>query len=145
VLRLPVSRVAPTISSVHQSHSTWRLGLKLAQISARKKAPVGTTFSLSLNVPAAISFTFTQRVSGRKVRGKCVAQTKRKRRGPTCQRTVKAANLSFIGHSGTNRVAFQGRISRSNKLKPGHYTLLITAENSAGHSSPHQLTFTIVG
>jgi len=52
--------------------------------------------------------------------------------------------LSFIGHSGTNHVVFLGRISRSNKLKPGHYTLLITAENSAGHSSPHQLRFTIV-
>jgi FG-GAP repeat protein len=150
VLRLPVSPVPPTISSVHQSHSTWRLGGKLAHISARRKAPakktapVGTTFSFSLNVPAAISFTFTQRVSGRKVTGKCVAQAKRKRRRRTCQPTVKAANLSFIGHSGTNRVAFQGRISRSSELKPGHYTLLITAENSAGHSSPHRLTFTIV-
>ena len=143
-LPLPVSRVRPTISRVHQSHSTWRLGSKRAQISANKKAPVGTKFSLSLNVPAVINFTFTQRVSGRKVTGKCVAQTKRKRRRRTCQPTVRAAHLSFIGHSGTNQVAFQGRISRSNTLKPGHYTLLITAENSAGHSSPHQLTFTIV-
>ena len=143
-LPLPVSRVRPTISRVHQSHSTWRLGSKRAQISANKKAPVGTKFSFSLNVPAVINFTFTQRVSGRKVTGKCVAQTKRKRRRRTCQPTVRAAHLSFIGHSGTNQVAFQGRISRSNTLKPGHYTLLITAENSAGRSSPHQLTFTIV-
>jgi len=143
-LPLPVSRVRPTISRVHQSHSTWRLGSKRAQISANKKAPVGTKFSFSLNVPAVINFTFTQRVSGRKVTGKCVAQTKRKRRRRTCQPTVRAAHLSFIGHSGKNQVAFQGRISRSNTLKPGHYTLLITAENSAGHSSPHQLTFTIV-
>jgi hypothetical protein len=52
--------------------------------------------------------------------------------------------LSFIGHSGTNKVAFQGRISRSNTLKPGRYTLLISAANTAGHSSPQQLTFTIV-
>ena len=143
-LPLPVSRVRPTISRVHQSHSTWRLGSKRAQISANKKAPVGTKFSFSLNVPAVINFTFTQRVSGRKVTGKCVAQTKRKRRRRTCQPTVRAAHLSFIGHSGKNQVAFQGRISRSNTLKPGHYTLLITAENSAGRSSPHQLTFTIV-
>jgi len=144
ILPLPVSHVPPTISSVHQSHSTWRLGGKLAQISAKKKAPVGTTFSFALNVPAAISFNFTQHVSGRKVRGKCRAQTKKNRRRPGCKRTVTAGTLSFIGHSGTNKVAFQGRISRSNKLKPGHYTLLISAANSAGHSSPQQLTFTIV-
>ena len=144
VLPLPVSAVPPTISSVHQSHSTWRLGRKLAHISAKKKAPVGTTFSFSLNVPAVVSFNFAQRVNRRKVRGKCVAQTKKNRRRRTCQRTVTAGTLSFIGHSGTNHVVFLGRISRSNKLKPGHYTLLITAENSAGHSSPHQLRFTIV-
>jgi hypothetical protein len=144
ILPLPVSPVPPTISSVHQSHSTWRRGGKLAQISAKKKVPVGTTFSFSLNVPAAISFNFTQRVSGRKVRGTCRAQTKKNRRRPGCKRAVTAGTLSFIGRSGTNKVAFQGRISGSNRLKPGHYTLLISAANSAGHSSPRQLTFTIV-
>jgi hypothetical protein len=141
---LPVSRVLPRISSVHQSHSTWRLGGRLARISARKKVQVGTTFSFSLNVPAVISFNFTQRVSGRKVRGKCRAQTKKNRRRPGCQRTFTAGTLYFTGHSGTNTVAFQGRISSSVRLKPGHYALQITAANSAGHSSSRQLTFTIV-
>jgi hypothetical protein len=144
ILPLPVSRVPPTISRVHQSHSTWRRGGKLAHTSAKKKVPVGTTFSFSLNVPAVISFNFTQRVSGRKVRGKCRAQTKRNRRSPGCKRAVTAGTLSFIGHSGTNKVAFQGRISGSDTLKLGHYTLLISAANSAGHSGPRQLTFTIV-
>jgi hypothetical protein len=145
ILPLPVSSVAPTLSSVHQSHSVWRLGGKLAHISAKKKTPVGTTFSFTLNVPAAVSFHFTLHVSPRsKVKGKCLPQTKKNRRGPTCPRAVPADALSFIGHSGINKVAFQGRISGAHKLKPGHYTLLITAENSAGHSSPHQLTFTIV-
>jgi hypothetical protein len=144
VLALPISRVAPRISSVHQSHSTWRLGGKLARISARRKVPVGTTFSFSLNVPAAISFNFTQRVSGREVRGKCRAQTKKNRRSPGCQRRFTAGSLYFTGHSGRNTVAFQGRISSSIRLKPGHYALQITAANSAGHSSSQQLTFTIV-
>ena len=40
--------------------------------------------------------------------------------------------LTFAGHSGTNRVAFQGRISAAKKLKRGRYTLAITATNPAG-------------
>jgi hypothetical protein len=40
-------------------------------------------------------------------------------------------------------VPFQGRLS-SKKLLPGHYTLLITATNTAGkRSATVQLTFTI--
>jgi hypothetical protein len=140
-----LSRVPPTISSAHQSHSIWREGSKLAQISAKKKKkpPVGTTFSFSLNEQAGIRFTFTQSVR-LKVKGKCVAHTKKNRSRPVCKHIVIAGTLSFTGHSGTNKVNFQGRISRSKKLKPGRYTLVITASNSVGYSSPQSLTFTIV-
>jgi hypothetical protein len=49
------------------------------------------------------------------------------------------------GHSGSNKVVFQGRISRSQRLKPGVYTLVITATNPAGQrSAPASLRFTIV-
>jgi hypothetical protein len=140
---LGLSAVLPTISSAHQSHAIWREGGKLAQISARKKPPVGTTFSFSLNEQAAISFSFTQPVS-RKVKSKCVAHTKKNRRRPACKQVVVAGTLSFSGHSGTNKVNFQGRISRRKKLKPGRYTLVITASNSVGYSIPRSLKFTIV-
>jgi hypothetical protein len=140
---LGLSPVRPTISSAHQSHSIWREGSKLAQISAKKKPPVGTTFSFSLNEQAAISFSFTQQVR-RKLKGRCVAHTKKNRRRLACKHTVTAGALSFTGHSGTNKVNFQGRISRSKKLKPGRYTLVITASNSVGYARPQSLTFTIV-
>jgi hypothetical protein len=53
--------------------------------------------------------------------------------------------LSFSGHSGTNKVSFQGRTSRSHELALGPYTLIITATNAAGQrSKPLQITFTIV-
>jgi hypothetical protein len=59
---------------------------------------------------------------------------------------VTAATLSFTGHSGTNTVIFQGRISGSKKLKPGHFVLSINATNAAGQRSRSQtLSFTIVG
>jgi streptogramin lyase len=139
--------VAPVITKAAQSRVTWRAGNKLAQISRSKhrKTPVGTTFSFSLNEQAAVSFSFTERIGGRKVKGKCVAQSRKNRRRHACKRTVTAARLSFAGHAGINKVAFQGRISRSKKLAPGRYTLVITATNSAGQkSAPQTLTFTIV-
>lgn len=133
----------PAVASVHQAHLRWREGGALARIS-RRGAPVGTTFSLSLNTPAKVSFAFTQRTGGRKVHGRCVAQTHRNRSARRCSRTVTRGTLSFNGHAGTNNVAFQGRVSRSVKLRPGTYTLVITAAGPSGISTPQRLTFTIV-
>jgi hypothetical protein len=111
----------PVVQHARQSAARWRAGNRLAGIS-RAKTPTGTTFSFSLNEQATVTFGFTQSVGGRKV-----------------------GTLTFTGHSGTNKVAFQGRISPKEKLKPGRYTLVITATNSAGmRSAPKSLSFTIV-
>ncbi|MEA2424978.1 MAG: hypothetical protein QOH13_1388, partial [Thermoleophilaceae bacterium] len=139
------SPTPPNVTNVTQSHGTWQEGNLLAALASKSKPPVGTTFTFALNAQARISFAFTQRVGGRKVKGRCVAQTKDNRRGPACTRTVTPGRLSFPGHSGTNRVSFQGRISPARKLKPGRYSLIITATNAAGqHSSAKTLRFTIV-
>jgi hypothetical protein len=133
-----------TLESLSQSNSRWREGGKLASYS-RRRPPVGTTFRFVLNQQAVASFAFTQQVGGRKVGGKCVAQTRANRRRPGCRRTVTQGTLTFLGHSGLNRVAFQGRISRSKRLPLGAYTLKTTAVNSAGQrSSTRSLNFTIV-
>jgi hypothetical protein len=106
---------------------------------------VGTTFRFVLNQRAAVSFAFTQQLGGRKVGRRCVAQTRANRRRPGCKRTVTQGTLTFTGHSGLNKVVFQGRISRSKRLPLGAYTLRITALSSAGQrSSPRTLNFTIV-
>ncbi len=113
----------PAVLHARQSTTRWREGNRLARIS-RAKTPVGTTFSFSLNEEATVSFSFARRVGGR---------------------TATAGTLTFTGHSGTNKVAFQGRVSPGVKLKPGRYTLAITATDSAGaRSVPKSLSFTIV-
>ncbi len=113
----------PAVQNARQSTTRWREGNRLARIS-RAKTPTGTTFSFSLSEQATVTFSFAQRVSGR---------------------TATAGRLTFTGHSGTNRVAFQGRISPVKRLKPGRYTLVITATNTAGvRSAPKSLSFTIV-
>ncbi len=71
-----------------------------------------------------MTFSFTRRVKGR---------------------TVTAGRLTLAGHDGTNKVAFQGRISSKKTLRPGRYTLVITAADSNGtRSAPKSLSFTIV-
>jgi hypothetical protein len=76
---------------------------------------------------------------------RCVAKAPKGRRGKSCARTVTVGALSLAGHAGLDRVAFQGRISPSKRLKPGCYTLHIVATNAAKeHSAPATLTFTIV-
>ena len=144
LLVLSETSLPPAVQHARQSTTRWREGNRLARIS-RAKTSTGTTFSFSLNEQATVTFSFAQRVSGREVSGKCVAQTEKNRRKPACRRTVTAGTLTFTGHSGTNKVAFQGRISAVTTLKPGSYTLVITATNSAGvRSAPKSLSFTIV-
>ena len=58
---------------------------------------------------------------------------------------MTAGTLTFAGQTGTNKAAFQGPISRHKKRRPGRYTLVITATNTAGQKSALQkLSFTIV-
>lgn len=141
----PTSPTAPSVTNVTQAHGTWRDGNLLAHLTSTRRPPVGTTFAFALSEQAHVDLAFTQRIGGRKVKGRCVAQTKTNRRQGACQRTVTRGRLSFSGHSGTNRVSFQGRISRTQKLEPGRYTLTITATNATGQrSSAKALRFTIV-
>jgi streptogramin lyase len=137
-------RIFPRITAASESHRIWREGGKLAKIT-KKRPPVGTTFSFTLNQQANVSFAFTQQVAGRKVGRKCVAQTKANHPKRACSRTLTRGTLPLTGHTGANKVAFQGRLSRSKKLQPGTYTLVIVATNPGGQrSSPRQLTFTIL-
>jgi hypothetical protein len=135
---------APTIANARQSASRWREGTSLARISRKHKAPLGTTFSLTLNASATVTFKFTHSVTGRRAGHKCVRKTRRNAKHRKCKRTITAGTLTFAGHAGINKVTFQGRVSPSKKLRPGRYTLLITASNSSGHAGPVRLNFTIV-
>ncbi len=132
----PHTSEPPAIGVVDQSTSVWR---------ERGKSRVGTTFSLSLNEQASVRLSFMRHVNGRVVGRKCLATTPRNAGHRVCSRTVITGVLSFAGHSGMNMFNFQGLVSRSRKLLPGRYTLVITATNVAGQrSSPNSLSFTIV-
>jgi len=84
---------------------------------------LGTTFSFALNERAQVTFAFTQRASGRR---------------------VTRVAISFRGHADTNKVFFDGAISRSRELAAGRYTLIIAATATGLGSKRGQLSFTIV-
>jgi hypothetical protein len=135
---------APLISEASESNRRWRAGNALARLT-RKRVPLGTTFSFTLNASASVRFAFSRIVPGRRVRGRCVAASGRNRHARACNRKVDVAATVLAAHAGRNRLSFQGRVTASKKLRPGRYTLVLTATNAAGQSSaPVALSFTIV-
>jgi DNA-binding beta-propeller fold protein YncE len=146
---LVAAPVAPTLSHLAETAKTWREGNALAQISGagtsnrKKRPPLGTTFSFVLNESASVVFTFTEPAAGRRVGKRCVAQTGKNKHKPHCTRTVTAGAFTFSAHAGINKVRFEGLISKHTKLKPGSYTLLVSATASGKRSSPATLHFTV--
>ncbi|MFZ0041689.1 MAG: hypothetical protein WAK93_10305, partial [Solirubrobacteraceae bacterium] len=124
---------------VGQSHRRWRESGK----PAKHLAPVGTTFRFQLTTPASVKFVFTQQVRGRKVHGKCVAQTTHNLKARGCTRNLSRGSFKVAGKKGTKKVSFKGKVGHR-KLKPGNYTVALTASNKAGHTTTQKLKFTIV-
>jgi hypothetical protein len=135
---VPVTSV-PVLTHVRQSAATWRE----SKSKQKHGPPVGTTFYFTLNEPATVTFRFTQTTTGRKTGGRCAAQTNKSRTKPRCTLTTVAGTLSRAGHPGANSLPFAGRVSQTNVLKPGSYTVQITATNfrrreiSATHAALH--------
>ncbi len=131
----PTSNTQPSLTSVSQAHKVWREGSKLASLAAAtakpKPPPVGTTLKFSLNTPAKVTLTFKHKVKVQTKTGKPSFVMK------------TAGQLSFTGHSGTDNVYFQGRLTSTKRLSPGNWTVVISASTTAGNT---QVTrkFTIV-
>ncbi len=148
-LRLFQGLKDPLLTALSQTARTWREGRLLAHLSSsadtgKKKPPVGTTFSFSLDEPADMTFTFTRSVGGRRVGEHCVAPTKKNMSKHHCTRTVIAGALHLAGHKGLNKVRFEGRISVRKKLASGHsYTVLALATASGKRSTTRTLRFTV--
>jgi len=133
----------PTLSALAQTASKWRRGHQQAKIS---RAPVGTTFSFNLSKAATVKLAFTQKASGRKVRGACKAPTPSNASKRRCTRTILAGTLSLPGHSGLNKLRFQGLLPNGKSLKVGSYTVALTARDAGGlQSAAHSLSFSIIG
>jgi hypothetical protein len=137
--------LTPTVAALGQSAARWREGSALARVSrAGAQPPKGTTFDFTLNEAATAHLSFTQALSGRSVAGHCVAPTKHNSARRACRRTIAAGALALAAHAGSDHVRFEGRLSATRKLKPGRYTLVLTATAAGLTSVARSLSFTIV-
>jgi hypothetical protein len=140
-----VGSTPPRITALRQSAAMWRRGGKLARLAGRRQAPVGTTFSFTVDQAAAVTLRFTTQTPGRMLRGHCVAPGADKRHAPRCTRTIAAGALTLTVHPGRSHVRFEGRVSRTGELALGRHTVQIDAVNQAGQrTTSRSLHFTIV-
>jgi hypothetical protein len=120
----------PSLGKLHASHKSFREGSKLATIAKKKhkKPPVGTTLKFTLNTTATLKLVFGHKV----------------KRPHHKTKTKTDGTIKLTGHPGTDKITFQGRINKHHKLKPGTYTITITANNSTGKSKTRTIKFTIL-
>lgn len=134
----------PAVTGFSESATKWRRGHSLPRISS-VGAPVGTTFSFSLNEAATATFTFTQSVAGRRAHGRCVAPSHGNAHKPKCKRTVVVGSFGVSGKTGLDKVRFQGRLSSAKMLAPGTYAVSIAVRDAHGLKAiSRSLPFTIV-
>jgi hypothetical protein len=141
------SATALTLSHVSQSRRRWRDGHARASLaSARhpKPTPVGTRFAFTLNQSARITFTFTQLLAGRRVKGRCVATTATDRHAKACQRTEQRGALTYSVAAGDHHLSFDGLIGPT-RLGAGSYAVTVVAAGAGGRSRAATLRFAIVG
>ena len=93
----------------------WRESRKKVH-GVRKQPPVGTTFSFTLNTAAAVKLAFTQTVTGRRVAGSCVRQTKHNKHKRSCKLTNLVGTFALTGRAGTNKLAFGGTLPNRHNL-----------------------------
>jgi hypothetical protein len=135
----------PVIGNVSETVKRWRERKAVARVGAKKKMPVGTTFSFTLNGAATVGLRFTRQAAARQVHSRCVAPSMSNRNKPRCLRRIAAGALAFAGHPGINKIRFLGHITPAKGLAPGDYVLTLTATDTQGrHSAPRSLAFTIV-
>jgi hypothetical protein len=139
----PVDKTPPSITNLKVSAKRWLRGNKLASVSA---LPTGTTISFRLSEAARSTVAFQRAQPGRRVGGKCAKPTAANRDRKACVRYVGAGQLSsFAGKAGSNKVKFQGRLSRAKSLAPGTYRVVVRARDAAGNAAKRNgPSFTIV-
>lgn len=138
--------VAPRITGARLSHSRFRVSRRATAISARAKAPLGTSLRFTLSESAALQIVFTRSAGGLRSARRCSVPTKqlRRRHAKRCARTITVGTLARASERrGLDSLGFTGRIG-SRMLAPGAYRATLTATADGLRSVPVGLSFTVV-
>lgn len=96
---------------------------------------MGTTIRLTLSTAAAVKVTITHRIAGHKVGPSCKPNAKR---GKSCSLVSAVKTLHFMGLAGDNKMKLLIK-----SLRPGSYSVTISASNPGGTSDKITLNFKI--
>jgi DNA-binding beta-propeller fold protein YncE len=135
----------PVITGASLTNKRFRVGSRSTAISARR-APVGTTFRLTLSATASVQVVITRSVPGLRRGHGCLPPTTALRRAHAkhCIRTLTVSTLTRSREpAGADSIPFSGRIGRR-ALSPGAYVAVLGASDAAGRSRAVSLPFTIV-
>jgi uncharacterized delta-60 repeat protein len=139
----PSTAVLPTLSGLTASRTQIHEGRSLPKLNPTGH-PSGLVLSVSVSEAAKITLEFLKPAPGRFAHGHCSAPSKSNKGARHCTRYIAVGSVSFQAKAGANTVAFSGRLSPSKKLKPGTYTLAITASAANGTSNASKLAITIL-
>jgi hypothetical protein len=146
---VPSTRVnAPlAASALKLSPTRFRRGRRAAAIARAKRLPASTTISFTLSQAATVTLSFEVLETGVTVGHRCVAISKRNRRGKACKRDVAVPHhLTLSASADADRIAFDGILSGGSPLAPGNYRLSLTARNASGSATaPQHPDFTLLG
>lgn len=140
---------APVLGSLRLSRVRFRVGPTRTAVSAareRRRSPAGTTLTTSVNEPALISFTIQRAGAGRRIAGRCVKQTSRRRAARRCTRWIALTPTLTrrLAAADSVRLRFTGRVG-SRRLQPGRHRFSAQAVDLAGNrSTPRLATFIVV-
>jgi PKD domain len=146
--KVSAARVAPAprITGARLTRSRFRVSKRATALSARLRAPQGTSFHFTLSEAAKVRIAFKRSLAGLRSGRRCVAPSKKlsRRHAKRCTRTLVAGTL-LRGHErkGANNVAFSGRLG-TKALAPGAYTATLMAGAGGASSTPVTLSLTIV-
>ena len=132
----------PNVDALAVSAKRWKRGNRLPRIS--QNVPTGTTITVQLSEAGQVALRFNRARPGRRVRGRCVRQTRSNRSRPRCKRFVRAGTLRFAGRQGVNTIRFQGRLTRRKRLPLGSYRMSARLTADGETSSAKTVSFRIV-
>ena len=111
----------PRLTRLALSNRRFRRGRALPRAAATRR---GTVISLRLSEAARVTYSFRRR---------------------TGRRYLRAGTLKLAGRAGTNRLRFQGRLTRRRSLRPGTYRLIVVAtDSSRQRSATKTASFTLL-
>jgi hypothetical protein len=147
----PPAAVAPAISAMSISpHKAWLMGVKVKAVCVRRttqrqgracKLPIKLKVGYTLNVADSVILKVERKTGGRRVDGKCVAQTRKNRTHRFCWRWVKLrGRRTLTGKVGQNSYTFNAKIG-GHRLTPGKYLLTLTPTGGTSQQAAFTIFF----